>query len=280
MKNLFIGVILLLSVATSFALEIKGFKPDKTVIYKSVDEIDLKLDIFNPDGHQPTDKKPAILFFFGGGWSKGSMTQFHPFSDYIAKRGMVAICVDYRVSSRHETTPKECVQDGKSAMRWVRKHAAELGVDPDKILAGGGSAGGHIAAAVATLKGFNEKGEDENSSTRPVALVLCNPVFDNGPKGYGHKRVEAYWKEFSPMHNISKSTPPTIVFLGTKDKFIPVSTAEKYKELMEKSGGRCDLHIYQDETHGFFNHKKAKYPEVIQDMDKFLVSLGYLDAQK
>ena len=134
---------------------------------------------------------------------------------------MVAICAEYRVSSRHKTSPRECVQDGKSAMRWVRSHSSELGIDPHRIAAGGGSAGGHVAAATATVKGFDEPGEDITVSARPDALVLFNPVYDNGPKGYGHDRVKDYWKEFSPLHNLDKTTPPTIVFLGTEDKLVP-----------------------------------------------------------
>jgi acetyl esterase/lipase len=195
---------------------------------------------------------------------------------------MVAISAEYRVKSRDKTTPKECVMDGKSALRWVRKHAKELGVDPKMIAAGGGSAGGHVAAATVNSKGF-EEGENLEVSSRPAALVLFNPVFDNGPKGYGHDRVKDYWKEISPMHNISKESPPTVVFLGTKDHLIPVATAEEYKKKMEAAGGRCDLHLYEGQTHGFFNRNRDnddKYFDMTtREVDEFLVSLGFLERQ-
>ncbi len=79
------------------------------------------------------------------------------------------------------------------------------------------------------------------------------------------------------MHNITKCTPPTIVFLGTEDSLIPVATAQDYKARMEKVGVRCDLHLYEDQPHGFFN--KARYYETVLEADKFLTSLGYLKGK-
>jgi acetyl esterase len=252
-------------------------QPDLVKIYKKVGGHELKLHIFNPDGHKAGDQRPAIVFFFGGGWNGGSPTQFYPQSEYLASRGMVAISAEYRVKNRHKTSPLECVKDGNSAIRWVRAHAGELGIDPKKIAAGGGSAGGHVAAAIGTTKGIVEEGEDPTVSSRPDALVLFNPVFDNGPKGYGHDRVKAYWKKISPFHNLDKTTPPTIVFLGTKDKLIPVATGEKYRDTMKGLGARCDLHLYDGEPHGFFN--KSKYHETVFEADRFLTSLGFLKGE-
>jgi acetyl esterase len=252
-------------------------EPSKIVEYKSVGDVTLDLHVFNPENHKPTDKTPAIVFFFGGGWNGGTPSQFYNQSEYLASRGMVAICAQYRTKKDHNTSPRECVKDGKSAVRWIRAHAAELGIDPHKLAAGGGSAGGHVAAATGTVDGFDEDGEDISVSCRPNALVLFNPVFDNSEQGYGYDRVKDYWKAFSPMHNIDKETPPTIVFLGTRDKLIPVATAEDYKQRMETAGVRCDLHTYEDQPHGFFN--KAKYSETLIEADKFLTSLGYLRGE-
>lgn len=161
----------------------------------------------------------------------------------------------------------------------MRTHAAELGIDPERIIASGGSAGGHLAATTATATQFNEPGEDTSVDCRPKALVLFNPVFDNGPEGYGHDRVKDYWQDISPMHNLKKGTPPTLVFLGTKDKHIPVATAEKYKALMEANGDRCDNHLYPDRPHGFFNRRgkqNTDFDDTLKKMDAFLVLLGFL----
>lgn len=270
--------VLLIFVGRAFALEIKGITPDKVVTYKRIGEVELKLHVFNPPGLKASDKRPAIVFFFGGGWVGGSPTQFFPHCRYLSSRGMVAVSAEYRVLKKHGTTPKECVEDGKSAVRWLRQHARELGIDPNRLAAGGGSAGGHVAAAAGTLKGFDRPDEDKNISSKPNALVLFNPVFDNGPGGWGHAKVKDYWKSISPMHNIDKAAPPTIVFLGTKDKLIPVETARKYRELMQKAKVRCDLHLYKDRGHGFFNYRGdiKDYYLTVTEADKFLASLGYL----
>ncbi len=263
----------------------RHFVPDSMMTYKTVTDkkgnpSDLKLHVFFPENYHPVQKRPAIVFFFGGGWNGGSPDQFYPHCDYLASRGMVAISAEYRVKSRNNTSPRECVKDGKSAIRWIRQSAADLGIDPDKLAAGGGSAGGQVAAATGTVKGFEEEGEDQSISSRPNALVLFNPVFDNGPEGYGYDRVKNYWRAFSPLHNLNSNTPPTIVFLGTNDKLIPVSTAEKYKQQMETNGRRCDLHVYDGQGHGFFNFwHKAYYNKTVIEMDRFLISLGYLEGE-
>jgi len=280
MKIAYAVMIALLTAVTAMAGEMEEFKPDKAIVYKKIGTSGLKIHIFTPENHSRSDRRPAIVFFFGGGWNGGSPSQFYPHCEYFASRGMVAMSAEYRVKTRDGTSPRECVKDGKSAIRWIRAHAGELGIDPNKLAAGGGSAGGHVAAATATVKGFNEDGEDQNISCRPNALVLFNPVFDNGPNGYGYDRVKEYWRDFSPMHNISESTPPTIVFLGTKDKLIPTTTAERYRELMAEKGCRCDLRLYDNQGHGFFNYRNKKYyAATVTEADKFLASLDYLSGE-
>ena len=249
-------------------------------LYKSTDNARLHLHCFFPPNQQRSDQRPAIVFFFGGGWINGTPQQFVPHCRHLASRGMVGITAEYRVKSRHGTSPFECVQDGKSAIRWLRRQATQLGIDQDRIAAGGGSAGGHVAAVAGNVRGLEDPHEDTSISSQPNALVLFNPVYDNGPGGYGHQQMQERWRDISPLHNIRRGAPPTIVFLGTKDQLIPVSTAEKYKSLMAKAGSRCDLHLYENQTHGFFNRgrKNGRYGETLRAMDKFLISLGWLSG--
>lgn len=260
---------------------IEEIKPDSTVIYKTINNLELELHFFFPPNHQMTDKKPAIVFFHGGGWKNGKPAQFYMQCKYLASRGMVAMSAQYRTRKYNGTTPKECVKDGKSTMRWIRKHATQYGINPNLLAAGGGSAGGHIAAATATLDGFNEEGEDTSVSCIPNALVLFNPVINNSSEGYGYDRVKPYWKEFSPHHNLHIGTPPTIFMVGTEDKLVKRNIAKQYKNKMEELGLRCDLIIYEGANHGFFNKKKneEKHYQSLVDADRFLISLKYLNGK-
>lgn len=256
--------------------------PDKCVSYKSIGETRLLMDLFLPDEHDASAKAAGIVFFFGGGWIGGARSQFYQHCRYLASRGMVAMSAEYRVAERHGTTPFDCVADGKSAMRWIRLHAAELGIDPGKLAAGGASAGGHVAGATAMLRGFEDENDDRSVSARPVALVLFNPVFDNGPGGYGHDRVAERWQEFSLLHNVAAGAPPTLIFLGGNDKHIPESALKKFKDRMDEVNVRCDAWIYPGMPHGFFNYGEGNnpyYEATLFEADKFLCSLGLLDGE-
>lgn len=251
--------------------------PD-SLVYKVIDSTKLVMEFSYPAHMIEGKEYPAIIFFFGGGWNGGSVDQFKPHAAFFAERGMVGIVADYRVKKRQGTTPFEAVKDAKSAIRFLREHAKELQIDPDRIVASGGSAGGHLAAATGIVPGLEEADEDLRVSSKPNALVLFNPVFDNGPDGYGYNRIGDRYPEISPLHNISEGAPPAIVFLGTNDRLIPVSTAEKFKRKMEASGNRCDLLLYEGQKHGFFNYSQPEqYRKTILSAAAFLESLGYID---
>jgi acetyl esterase len=278
----FIIIILAVIQLNVYSQTIPGFKE---YTYKQIDTVTLKLFVKNPANFNEKAAYPVIVFFFGGGWISGTVTQFKPHAEYLASRGMITVVVDYRVKSLHQATPFDAVADAKSAMRFLRQHAQQLNIDQEKIAASGGSAGGHLAAAAATVPGLNDPKDDLKVSARPNALVLYNPVFDNGPTGYGYERVGERYPEISPIHNIDENTPPTIVFLGTKDDLIPVETAKLYKQKMEAAGNRCDLFLYEDQKHGFFNYRENSkdnnryFTETLVQTDLFLESLGYLHGK-
>jgi acetyl esterase/lipase len=248
-------------------------------VYKKVDNRELRLYIVNPAAWQPTDQRPALVLFHGGGWTGGSPAQFNDQATYLAQRGLVCIQVEYRLVKDVPGPPIHCVQDAKSAMRWVRSHAAELGVDPDRIGAGGGSAGGHLAAFVGLVQGQDDPQDDLQVSPKANSLVLFNPVFDNGPDGgWGQQRVGDRTKDFSPAHNISADDPPAIVFLGRNDALIAVSVVERFQANMTGANVRCETRYYEGQSHGFFNKDPWK-AITLAEADRFLTSLGWLKGE-
>lgn len=257
-------------------------------LYKAVGGIELRLHIFNPP--DTTTATPAIVFFFGGGWTSGTVAQFVPQAKHFASRGMVAIVADYRVFGRHKTTALDAIADGKSAIRWVRAHARELGVDPDRIAAAGGSSGGHVALSAAVLDRFDEVTEDKRVSSRPNALVLFNPVVDTTPESEAARRggraseaLEARFggraRDGSPFHHLRSGLVPTLILHGKADATIPYADVERFCGQARKNGDRCDLVGYDSATHGFFNPERADgkwYRETLAEADRFLTALGYL----
>ena len=261
--------------------------------YKRASDVQLNVWIYYPDGHQPSDKKPAVVFFFGGGWKNGSPGQFHNQCRYLASRGVVAMTADYRVSSRHGTKAVSCVEDGNSVVRWIRKNAGRLGIDPNRVAAGGGSAGGHVAAAIATIRKFEAKGEDKKISSIPNALLLFNPAvtladieeqytFPQDKAASMEDRAGVPPLQLSPYHHVKKNLPPTIIFHGTNDSAVDHKTVVLFEKEMRKKGNRCELVSFKDKPHGFFNYGKfgnKPFRESMFATDKFLSSLDWIKGK-
>jgi acetyl esterase/lipase len=253
--------------------------PTKSFTYKKTKQADLEMVVHFPPGWKDSDKRPAIVFFFGGGWTEGSIHQFEPQASYLASRGMVAARADYRVKSRHGVTPNECVEDAKSAVRWLRQNAVKLGVDPNRIVAAGGSAGGHIAACTALTPGLEADGEDTAISSMPNALVLFNPVlrFDGLPPLMAMiGNDEAVGKAISPTLHLKKDSPTTMIFFGTTDRL--KAMGDEFMKRSRELGHRAELFTAERQSHGFFNRSPWQERTTYR-MDEFLVSLGYLNGQ-
>lgn len=299
-RSIAIGFALLITV-TSTAQETakkrqRNYPPQmkgcEVEIYKTVDDTKLNIYIFKPAKHEGNESRTAIVFFFGGGWNGGTPQQFEQHCRYFASRGMIAMTADYRVLSRNGTKADACVMDGKSAIRWVRTNARKLGVDPDRIVAGGGSAGGHVAACTATIDGMAQPGEDTLVSSKPNGLALFNPatviapipgiqLMDADKLASIRQRTGVEPEKLSPFHQLKKGLPPTILFHGTADKTVPFKTAELFIEKAKANGDPAQLASYEGQGHGFFNFGRKDneyYLKTVKQLDEFLVAYGLLEG--
>lgn len=250
-------------------------EPTKVVTYKRVGDRELKLHVFLPRDWKASDQRAAFVTIHGGGWGGGDARRMYAFADDFAKRGMVGISVEYRLlKPGSPVTVFDCVQDGRSAIRYVRVHAAELGIDPAKIVANGGSAGGHVAVATAMFSQFDDPAEDQKISAAPNALVLYFPVIDTSKDGYGQAKIGARWKELSPAHNVRPGLPPTLVFHGTGDTTTPFKGAELFLAEMKKAGNRCELDVNQGGGHGYLMTTRALYEDTLAKTERFMREVG------
>ncbi len=261
--------------------------------YKQVGDVQLDLWVVSPAGTKAGDKRAAIVFFFGGGWRSGTPAQFKQQCEYLAARGMVAITADYRVAARHQVKAVSCVEDAKSAIRWVRTNAQRLGVDPERIVAAGGSAGGHLAACTGVIQGFEAADEDASVSSVPNAMALFNPAvmlvsFDE-TEPFSADRIEGIQarmgiepQKLSPIHHVRAKLPPTIIFHGTNDQTVKFRTVELFTKAMKSAGNRCVLVPAEGQGHGYFNagRDNTNFRETMAALDQFLVELGYLSPSK
>jgi acetyl esterase len=276
------GIAVLLLLASSAIAQ----QPQRTFTFKQTPQGPLEITVDYPADWKPIDARPAIVFFFGGGWTKGSVEEFSRQAAYFATRGMVAIRADYRIASKHHTEPDAAVEDGRTALSWVRSHANELGLDPNRIVAAGGSSGGHLAACTAQCPVDVPAFEDSTVSLRPNALILFNPALDYGglvqlPAPFSEvfqafpklMQDTALQHRISPVLHVEHGDPPTLLLFGTDDPLL--GPARLYADKLKTAGVRVEIFTADGVGHGFFNNSPW-YERTLYRADKFLASLGYI----
>jgi acetyl esterase len=255
----------------------RDLKPSCVLVYKKIAERELQLHVFEPAGFKTGDKRACYLIIHGGGWTGGAPPRMYPFAAHYAKLGLVGISMSYRLhSAKSGVSVFDCVKDARSAMRYIRAHAAELGIDPQKIIVSGGSAGGHLAVSTALFDKVNEEGDDLAVSASPNALVLLFPVIDTSKEGYGQAKIGERWQELSPAHNVRAGLPPTLIFHGTGDTVTPFAGAKAFHEAMLKAGNRSELDVNDGGAHGYLMRDKVLFDDTMKKTDAFLKSLGLL----
>ena len=290
MKNLLILLFLFLSFRTyaateeerSIQIENKDQVIHRREVYKTIDSLQLTIDIFYMKQTFERENNTAIVFFHGGGWAFGTPDEFFTTCERYAEMGLVTFSVNYRLSIKNGITPHpdispiESLMDAKSAMRWVRGNSERLHLDRNKIAAAGQSAGGHLALSTAMIDDYNEKSDDLKISCSPNAVLLfsaavnaveawCDRLLDD--------RREKIWS-ISPAHNIRKGLPPMIEFHGIDDEQVPKWTVQFFQTAMEKEGNYFEQHMYEGRKHylGDGNPKYSRYydEEILSITDDFL----------
>lgn len=281
MKSIVQTILALSVISTSVLSQEKPYdvlEGADTRVYKTVDGFDLKINIIKPKNYKKGKKYSAIVFFFGGGWKGGNVHQFEQHCHYLASRGMMAMAANYRVSSRNNSTPFDAVEDAKSAIRWMRENARELGVDKKRIVAAGGSAGGHLAVSTALIPGNENSSENLKISSAPNALVLFNPAVNTTSERF-KERFGDRANELSPSNYIKPKLPPSIIFHGTNDITVPFETITEFQTKMEAAGNTCYVVPFNGQGHGFFNYGRSEnkfYDLTIEKTESFLRELNYI----
>ncbi len=254
-------------------------------VFRRVDTNDLRLHVVKPGGWSKSDHRPCLVSFFGGGWVSGTPESSIKWAKWAASQGLVGIAPDYRTRSRFGAQPEDCVADGRAAVRWIEEHASELGIDPNKIISQGSSAGGHVAAWTAIPSAGPGK-NDPAPNYLPAALVLLNPVTDTKDGGYGGTkrfgRDASRAQACSVPDQMPARMPPTIVFHATADQTVPYANSVALRDRLLANSNRCELVTFQGLGHSYNSSKygaagKAADEKTRADIAAFLVSLGLLE---
>ncbi|MSU26328.1 MAG: hypothetical protein CK546_06915 [Pedosphaera sp.] len=279
---LLLAVASMLHAAPDAAKKSKGGLGDdapagKPYTYKESAGKPRRMEIYFPPNHDPSKAKvPGVILFHGGGWGGGTLSQFRVACAYFASRGLVCATAEYQMLSAAdakklpagETRKRVCVTDAKSAIRWFKQHATELGIDPNRIITGGGSAGGHISALATLNPGLNDPADPKDIDTSVVAYLWFNPAFalDDDKDA-----------EIDVLRYVKSGLAPAIVFFGDQDGWKKGwdITHAKWKSLATKT---IDLQIAPGQSHSFFNKDPWQTLTLIA-ADRFLVKLGLLTGE-
>ena len=250
----------------------------KVHIYKNEGDTAREIEIFFPKNHNPITKAvPGIIMFHGGGWGGGHRKQFRYLCHYFSTRGLVAATVTYQLASKAgaklakgtESRKRVCITDAKSAIRWYKQNAEKLGIDPLKIVAGGGSAGGHISLLATTNPGLNDPRDTKKYDTTVAAYLLFNPALSV---------ADSKDPEVDFLNHLKDDLPPAIVFFGSKDKWLKNGWKAALAKISSlKIADSVDVRSAEGQDHGFFNRQPWADVTLIE-ADKFLRTLGYLEG--
>jgi len=240
-------ILLLVAVKKLHLLEAR---PDRKIVYTVNGNEKLTLHAFMAKHGTSATPTTAMLLFHGGGWLYGGPEAFYPQCQYFAAQGITCFSAQYRLGANNQPDIRGAVADARAALDYLIAHATELHIDADRIVVGGGSSGGQLAAAL----GSGLPMAPGVAARRPAAQILYNPILDLSPSHPNHHLVIDFWQEVSPFHHIDSATPPALILVGSEDLEVPVQTVQAYCAAMQTAGGYCEVALYEGQGHGFFNN--------------------------
>jgi len=248
----------------------------ETFVYHDVEPEPMRLHVFKPQGWAETDKRPAWIHFFGGGFVNGTPLQSAGQGRNAAKLGLVGIAVDYRVKNRHGTNASACVADARAALRWVQEHAAELGIDPQRIVVSGSSAGGHLALWTAIKQTPWGSDPAEAPLYKPAALILLSAAADTSESGGQRSdRFAGHGTDLSATQNLDAKMPPVLMFHGDADTTVPYKYAVELHETLKIWGNDCTFITIHRGGHNLTGTPGAR-ERIVAESQAFLERLKIL----
>lgn len=245
----------------------------------------LKAYVFTSPVKIQTENNPAIVIFHGGGWAVGEPSWTFVDGEYFAKKGMIAVSAQYRLSDQKYITPVDAMEDTRNVIIWMRKNSKQLKIDPDRIVAYGLSAGAHLAACTAVFPSYDT---DPGISSIPNALILYSPALSIASDGWFKQLLldKGNPLNFSPAEHIKENMPPAIILVGKDDTVTPVQESILFNQNMIKYGNKSYLNIYDGVGHllahddhpaddHYIPDKEIK-ARAFNEIDLFLESLGYI----
>jgi acetyl esterase/lipase len=225
----------------------------KDIAYKQICNHTLKMDIYQPKNLEKP--RPVLIFIHGGGWRKGKKEDYLLYLISFAQKGYVTASISYRLLP--DALYPAAVEDVKCAVRWIRSHADDYLIDPNKIAVIGGSAGGHLAMMVgysSDVPGLDGECGAETISSRVQAVVnLYGPTDLTTAYARTHKTTTSFlgqpydsipqiYEQASPSAHITADDPPTLIFHGSIDELVPVSQSDSLQKRLERAGVINEYH--------------------------------------
>jgi acetyl esterase len=236
---------------------------------------------FPPDELGCLRDRPVVVFFHDGFWDSAMPTQFVPHCLHFASRGAVAVAAETRISSKNGTGPLEALEDARELIRWIRRNAADLGIDPKKI-AVGGAGGGAWLALLTSMPRDKEMPSEDGIECRAQAVVLFSALLNTTAKGQQSSKFpdEKTAKKLSPTTQVRRKLPPMILFQGKSDRVTPLGEAQKFARRLRWRSNICELVDYEKAEHSFFNFNVSHvhFELTVTAADRFLVERGILAA--